>query len=159
LAGFMEQGASLKIDGDLLTVTPRSDIYVRYLTDNRNVIADLASELYGRRFKVEIGSTDASASAVSETHQRSELEMESSPGLVPLRSSGAGQPQGAANEGASVPPVSIAPVSGEPQSDARQKLYADPVVRRIFEEFDARLVDLKTASIRPGFPTPSAGKK
>jgi hypothetical protein len=50
----MEQGAALKLNGDLLMVTPRNDIYVRYLNDNRNVIADLASELYGRRIKVEV---------------------------------------------------------------------------------------------------------
>jgi hypothetical protein len=30
------------------------------------------------------------------------------------------------------------------QIDARQKLYADPLVQRIFQEFDARLVELKT---------------
>jgi DNA polymerase III subunit gamma/tau len=160
LAGFMEQGASLKIDGELLTVTPRSDIYVRYLTDNRNVIADLTSELYGRRIKVEVASKDASASASSETHEGSELELESPPELVPLRSSGVEQPEDAANGSASVP-VSIAPspVTGQQPSDARQKLYADPVVRRIFEEFDARLVELKGASNQPGIPTPSAGKK
>src|SRR5579883_2264114 len=61
LAGFMEQGAVLRLDDASLTVTPRNDIYVRYLSDNRAVIADLASELYGRRIKVEIGPTDAAA--------------------------------------------------------------------------------------------------
>jgi tetratricopeptide (TPR) repeat protein len=54
LFGFMEQGAALKLSGDLLTVTPRNDIYVRYLNDNLNLIADLASELYGRRIRVEL---------------------------------------------------------------------------------------------------------
>jgi hypothetical protein len=54
LADFMEQGASLRVDGDLLTVTPRYDIYVRYLTDNRNEIAEFASKFYGRRVRVEM---------------------------------------------------------------------------------------------------------
>src|SRR5262249_32011319 len=64
LAGFMEQGASLKLDGDLLTVTPRSDIYVRYLTDNRHVIGELASELYGRRIKVEMAVGSAAGTPI-----------------------------------------------------------------------------------------------
>ena len=36
LAGFMEQGAGLALDGDILTVTARNDIYIRYLNDNKN---------------------------------------------------------------------------------------------------------------------------
>ena len=35
LAGFMEQGAALALNGDVLTVIPRNDIYIRYLSDNR----------------------------------------------------------------------------------------------------------------------------
>jgi putative DNA primase/helicase len=54
LAGFIEQGASLSLDGDLLRVIPRNDIYIRYLNDNRASIAELASELYGRKLRVEI---------------------------------------------------------------------------------------------------------
>jgi DNA polymerase-3 subunit gamma/tau len=155
LAGFMEQGASLKIDGDVLTVIPRSDIYVRYLSDNRNVIAELASELYGRRLKVEIAPKDAPASIPSEMHQRSEVESEPTAKPASLRIAAVERPQ-AANGGAPVPAASVAPPTGQPLSDARQRLYADPVVRRIFEEFDARLVELKTASTRPSVPV---GKK
>ena len=65
LFGFMEQGAGLELNGDILIVIPRNDIYVRYLTDNRNVIADLASELYGRRIKAEITAHGAGAVAAS----------------------------------------------------------------------------------------------
>jgi hypothetical protein len=54
LAGFMEQGADLNMDGDALMVIPSSNIYVRYLTDNRHLIGELASEFYGRRINVEI---------------------------------------------------------------------------------------------------------
>jgi hypothetical protein len=45
------------MDGDVLTVTPRSGIYQRYLTDNCNVVKELASEFYGRRIKVEMALT------------------------------------------------------------------------------------------------------
>src|SRR6185312_7246511 len=51
---FMEQGASLALDGDLLRVIPRNDIYIRYLNDNRASIGELASELYGRKLRVEV---------------------------------------------------------------------------------------------------------
>ena len=53
-AGFMEQGAALAIDGDVLTVIARNDIYIRYLNDNKAVIAELASELLGRTIRVEL---------------------------------------------------------------------------------------------------------
>ena len=53
LAGFMEQGAALALNGDVLRVIPRNDIYIRYLNDNRASIAELASELYGRTLRVE----------------------------------------------------------------------------------------------------------
>src|SRR5208282_2411095 len=59
LAGFMEQGAGLAIDGDLLTVTPRNDIYVRYLNDNKTVIAELVSEHLGRPIRVELSANGA----------------------------------------------------------------------------------------------------
>ena len=59
LAGFMEQGAGLALDGDLLTVTARNDIYVRYLNDNKLVIAELASEYLGRAIRVELAANGA----------------------------------------------------------------------------------------------------
>src|SRR5260370_4822861 len=62
LAGFMEQGASLSLDGDLLRVIPRNDIYIRYLNDNRASIGELASELYGRKLPVEVSLNGAAAS-------------------------------------------------------------------------------------------------
>jgi DNA polymerase III subunit gamma/tau len=140
LAGFMEQGASLKIDGDLLTVTPRSDIYVRYLTDNRSVIGELASELYGRRIKVEMGGVGGAAPSTSD--KRGPLSMAEDPP--------SSQP---------APPSSSASFIVQARPDPRQQLYADPVVQRIFEEFDARLVELKTASTRPDASAPSTDKK
>jgi hypothetical protein len=44
LYGFMAQGAALELDGDVLRVIPRNDIYVRYLTTNSALIAELATE-------------------------------------------------------------------------------------------------------------------
>ena len=52
LAGFMEQGCDLALEGDLLRVIPRNDIYIRYLNDNRTSIGELASDLYGRELRV-----------------------------------------------------------------------------------------------------------
>ena len=162
LAGFMEQGASLKIDGDLLTVTPRSDIYVRYLTDNRSLIGELASELYGRGIKVEMAAASATAAAISD---RPESPIGAAAQSSPAKSSPLAAPEvdvfaeGAA-EGAA--PVSSAPAGSlntQTQPDPRQKLYADPLVQRIFEEFDARLVQLKTTSIRADASAPSGSKK
>ena len=43
LAGFMELGAGLELEGDVVRVVPRSDIYVRYLNDNKGAISALAS--------------------------------------------------------------------------------------------------------------------
>jgi hypothetical protein len=54
LAGFMQQGASLRLRGDSLTVIPRNDIYVRYLSDNSSVLAELASEFFGRPMTVTV---------------------------------------------------------------------------------------------------------
>src|SRR5216683_5384034 len=61
LAGFMEQGASLTLDGDVLRVIPRNDIYIRYLNDNRAAIGELASELYGCKLRVEVSLNGAAA--------------------------------------------------------------------------------------------------
>jgi DNA polymerase III subunit gamma/tau len=157
LAGFMEQGASLRIDGDVLTVTPRSDIYVRYLADNRNVLADLASELYGRRIKVEMASGGASGAGRLE----SPADADTSSGKpIPLDVPGAKLSAYPTTAGG-VPAftASAGSFARQTQSDARQNLYADPLVQRIFAEFDARLVELKTTSVRPAAPAPAANKK
>jgi hypothetical protein len=162
LAGFMEQGASLQIDGDLLTVTPRSDIYVRYLTDNRNVIGELASELYGRRIKVEMAGAGATVTAISDRLESPGGAAADSSPVKPTPIDAPGVKvcsDGAADGGASVPSASAGSLARQNQTDARQKLYADPLVQRIFEEFEARLVELKTISIRSDASTLSISKK
>jgi hypothetical protein len=50
----MELGAELDLNGDILRVIPTSDIYVRYLDDNKGAIAALASEVHGRPIKVQL---------------------------------------------------------------------------------------------------------
>jgi hypothetical protein len=161
----MEQGASLHLHGDMLSVTPRSDIYIRYLTDNRNVIGELASELYGRRIKVEITPVGLSPSTVAAgpTSEVAEAAVSASAAVfekvedsgvspAPIGLSGTSRtaaepaPDSSGNGSAAArsPQASVTSASRLTQIDARQKLYADPLVQRIFQEFDARLVELKT---------------
>ncbi len=175
LAGFMEQGSSLRIVGDVVTVTPRSDIYVRYLTDNRNVIAELASELYGRRIKVEVAGARGTVAAVEDRLASASAVAADSPPAGAQHAPEEGGSRAAptrptAEVAADAPGGGGTPVSSPPtpapssaprqtQPDARQKLYADPVVQRIFEEFDARLVEVKTTSARPDTSASPANKK
>jgi DNA polymerase III subunit gamma/tau len=159
LAGFMEQGASLTIDGDLLTVTPRSDIYVRYLADNRNVIAELASELYGRRIKVEMAGGAAARAAIS-GRLESPGSAANSSSVTPAQLNVAEVKTFAKEAGAGGGPSSSASAAAsQTQAEARQKLYADPLVQRIFEEFNARLVEIKSTSMRPEASASSISKK
>ena len=151
LAGFMEQGATLMLDGDLVTIAPRNDIYVRYLTDNRNVIAELASELYGRKIRAEVGAPGAppqaaplspgvsapdpapaaSASAPATASTGGSAENPAPVAIAPARDAAAAD--------SDPPPAPVGPTSAE----LRQAVYADPVVRRIFDEFQARLVEVR----------------
>ncbi|HVN90110.1 MAG TPA: DNA polymerase III subunit gamma/tau [Candidatus Binataceae bacterium] len=124
LAGFMEQGAALRMEDDTIFVVPSNDIYVRYLSDNRATIAELASELYGRRIKVEMGTADANAPADEPS---------------PAATGSSDVTTDAANgngAGGGAPVVRNA-------AEAREALYSDPVVRRIFNEFEARLVEVR----------------
>ena len=129
LAGFMEQGALLSLDGDILRVAPRSDIYVRYLKDNLGVLAELASAMYGRPIQASMSANGGGVSAPAAA--------------------------GLANPPAPVGPETAAPSSREStpagasrpdaaaRIEARQALYADPLVRRIFDELGARLVEVR----------------
>jgi hypothetical protein len=169
LAGFMEQGAGLALDGDLLTVTARNDIYIRYLNDNKAVIAELASEHLGRPIRVELSINGAAKSA-------------SSRATMPLASNGLTRELPAAGASPTARPVSaeIANASkntalskpiesiGEisPPSPAieaalraatpeeRQAALADPAVRRVFDTLDARLVELRMPN-----PTQASAKE
>ena len=126
----MEQGAALRMDGDTVTVIPRNDIYVRYLSDNRGTIAELASELYGRRIKVEMGASEVNAPAAE--------PLATTPSAA--AANGSGEADG--NNGAPEAPIT------RNSADARQALYSDPVVRRIFNEFEARLVEVRATEAK-----------
>jgi DNA polymerase-3 subunit gamma/tau len=169
LAGFMEQGAALALDDDLLTVTPRNDIYIRYLTDNRNVIAELASELYGRRIRAEVTAFTAgaeTAASIADVAEAAPVAVPTRPAHPPAAGAAAPAARGATSAGdtrePSAPPaietVAVADASSLTQAEARQALYADPVVRRIFDEFEARLVEVR-AQPAPAFPSPTTEKK
>jgi hypothetical protein len=165
LAGFMEQGAALSMDGDVVIVSPRKDIYVRYLTDNRNVIAELASELYGRRIRAEISAAGApsagtvSAAESSEAGVSSAAEPDSDMAIAPAPRA---QSVTSDNQAASSKSAAPLPKAGAPlpsPTDSRPALYADPVVRRIFDEFEARLVEVKPTSVQTGESVSSTDKK
>ncbi len=167
LFGFMEQGAALALKGDVLTIIPRNDIYIRYLADNRGVIADLASELYGRRIRAELAplgtalppaASAAGGSAVPATEGDADAPTLPAASASPSAAGGVGtgvagaHPARTPNEDAQsangaghadlLPTNEGAVVMS--QADLRQTVYADPVVRRIFDEFEARLVEVRT---------------
>ncbi|HTW87356.1 MAG TPA: DNA polymerase III subunit gamma/tau [Candidatus Binataceae bacterium] len=135
LAGFMEQGAILRLDGDTVIITPRNDIYVRYLSDNRNVVAELASEMYGRRIKVEVTAPDAAAAAAP----------------MPLVGGATLEGSGPSLDAAQRPAVSEqnGASCGSADISADGKVSADPLVRRIFDTLEARLVEVRDTAPAP----------
>jgi DNA polymerase III subunit gamma/tau len=160
LAGFMEQGAGLMLDGDILTVTARNDIYIRYLNDNKNVIAELASEHLGRPIRVELSTNGVARPATS----RPTMSLaESVPHELPSAPASISKPVVAENgrkETAPSRPIEsireIAPASKPIEAaraietarraatpEERQAVLADPSVRRVFDTLDARLVELR----------------
>src|SRR5262249_28216718 len=131
-AGFMEQGAALAIDNDVLTITPRNDIYVRYLSDNRGMLAELASEFFGRPIKV-----DLSAIGTGAPPEPLEPQADSSKSREADTRTSEDQPH------AAVPNPKPAP--GPTSSEERASVYSDPGIRRIFDAFEARLVEIRAA--------------
>lgn len=188
LYGFMEQGAALVLNGDVLTIIPRNDIYIRYLNDNRGVIADLASELYGRRIRAELAplgtplppaafaagdsgvpAAEDLADAPASSPGDSRMVAANAPGASAKPSAGFGeaglgdaetrlaeaaQPApGAVNGDSPATHRGAAAANGASpamtQADLRQAVYGDPVVRRIFDEFEARLVEVRAQPVAP----------
>ena len=70
LAGFMEQGAALALDGDLLRSYRANPVYLRYLNDNRASIGELASEFYDREIRVQIEANQIEAKAAEDADGR-----------------------------------------------------------------------------------------
>ena len=126
LAGFMEQGAALAIENDTLTVFPRNDIYVRYLADNRAVVAELASEFFGKPMKVELAASNATPPP------------EPTAASVKIETASEGAPQ----ENGKTQPVASGPKTS---AEERAEIYSDPGMRRIFDAFEARLVEVRPA--------------
>jgi DNA polymerase-3 subunit gamma/tau len=142
LAGFMEQGAALSLTGDVLSIAPRSDIYVRYLADNRAVIAEIASDFFGRPIRAEIAADKSAPPAQNNIapaadSSRSDNDDATAPAAAPApRAASAATANGAATAAAATRRVSTSP-------EERAALYADPVVERVFEAFEARLVEVR----------------
>ncbi len=143
LAGFIEQGAALSLAGDVLSIAPKSDIYVRYLADNRAVIAELASDFFGRPIRAEI--VAANVAPVS-----------AAPAVAPIAASPKADNGNAETRIAEAAPRETArPVTNSGVNGAaatrrvatspeeRAALFADPVVERIFDTLEARLVEVR----------------
>jgi hypothetical protein len=142
------------LDGDILTVTARNDIYIRYLNDNKNVIAELASEHLGRPIRVELSTNGMPKPAASRTTMPlAESVTRESPAAAPAISKPVAAENGRKETAPSRPIESIreiAPASPAIEAarraatpEERQAVLADPSVRRVFDTLDARLVELK----------------
>ncbi|HKD70380.1 MAG TPA: DNA polymerase III subunit gamma/tau [Candidatus Binataceae bacterium] len=141
LAGFMELGAGLQLTGDVLRVEPRSDIYVRYLNDNKGAISALAAEHYGRPIKIELTAPAAEAAGAPPPLQPQQQEPQ------PEVSSPAAPPRA---DWKSTMQTVAAEANGEPidREAARKELFADPLVRKILDELEGRLVDVRRPTAR-----------
>jgi DNA polymerase-3 subunit gamma/tau len=162
LAGFMEQGAALALTDDVLSVSARNDIYIRYLSDNRATIAELASEFFARPIKVDVSSngtvvssatgkgsgatpaasatSSASSNGAAKTTELPRIEQpeprEAEPKLTIVR-----DPQPAV---ATLPAkIDTAPKSRAGGPEDRTAVLQDPEMRRIFDELEARLVEVR----------------
>ena len=178
LAGFMEQGAGLAIDGDLLTVIARNDIYIRYLNDNKAVIAELASEHLGRTIRVELSINGAVRPAAGRTTMplganglTRELPATPASTTNPPVAAQNGQRQTAPPPKPVEPIKEVAPVkeiaTAPTVKDAarrpatpeeRQAVLSDPAVRRVFDTLDARLVELRMPNAEQASATEKESK-
>jgi DNA polymerase-3 subunit gamma/tau len=176
LFGFMEQGAALELNGDVLTIVPRNDIYIRYLSDNRGTIAELASELYGRRIRAEIsqvgapmpGSSKAAATGIGDVPlpaqassaggadaevpdetDRADDTGSGGTGISGEAAASAEQAESTGVEAEASAAVGNGGVGGMSQAELKQSVYGDPVVKRIFDEFQARLVEVRAQPSAP----------
>ena len=173
LAGFMEQGAGLVLDGDLLTVTARNDIYVRYLNDNKMVIAELASEHLGRAIRVELSTNGVaklaatgrtaiplggnglrreSPSAAAAADTTNPVAMENA-----QKKTAPSKPVGSIREIAPTPPAMDAALRVATPEE-RQAMLADPAVRRVVDTLDARLVELRIPNLAPASTNEGAAR-
>jgi DNA polymerase III subunit gamma/tau len=155
LAGFMEQGAGLVLDGSILTVTPRNDIYIRYLSDNRAVIAELASEHLGRPIRVELSNAGGAASRSKSANPPAAANpstREVTTREIPAPQRQVSKPSELVRE-ATLAPAAAARRVATPEE--RTAVLTDPAMRRVFDTLDARLVELRM----PNNPGADAAKE
>ena len=171
LAGFMEQGASLVLNDDILNVSARNDIYIRYLSDNRATIAELASEFFARPIKVEVASNGTVVSTA--TGKASGATPAAAPSAPVASLNGSAKttelPRLDAEPREVEPKLTIVrdprPVEAKPAEQQTPKSRAgtpedrtavlqDPEMRRIFDELEARLVEVRVATE----PQPASSK-
>jgi hypothetical protein len=172
LAGFMEQGASLAFVDDVLSVNARNDIYIRYLSDNRATIAELASEFFTRPVKVEVSSngtvvaaatgkvpSTASPAAPSPSSEAPKASAPEAARLEKARPPEA-EPKLAIVRDTPPPSVEAAPKPRPGTPEDRQAVLQDPEMRRIFDELEARLVEVRiTPDTEVGAKGASASRK
>jgi hypothetical protein len=167
LAGFMEQGAALTLTDDVLTVNARNDIYIRYLSDNRATIAELSGEFFGRAIRVEVASggtvvstatskapTGAVAAPNGIAKPPKPADIEKEPKLTVVVDAPKTEP-------APTTPMPIvepaAPKSRAGSPEDRQAVLQDPDMRRIFDDLEARLVEVRITA--DGETEPDASRK
>ncbi|MGC1678814.1 MAG: DNA polymerase III subunit gamma/tau [Candidatus Binataceae bacterium] len=152
LAGFMEQGAALSLEGDILSITPKSDIYVRYLADNRAVIAEIASDFFGRAIRAEIGAATVAPAAPSSAAPASPIPAatRNHNGNADTRAADTAAREDARPAANGAAAAATRRVTTSPEE--RAALFADPVVERIFDTLEARLVEVRA----PVAPAPIA---
>ena len=150
LAGFMEQGASLAFADDVLSVNARNDIYIRYLSDNRTTIAELASEFFARPIKVEVSSNGtvvaaATGKAPATASSSGEAPKISAPEVSRVETAPPPELEPKLTVVRDMPPPTVdaaaKPRAGSPED--RQAVLQDPEMRRIFDELEARLVEVR----------------
>ncbi len=137
LAGFMEHGASLSLEGDALTVTARSDIYVRYFQDHLKTLADLASDFYQRPIAARV---KAETAGVEDAGGAPALDIAPAGKTTGLS---AQQPVAAPEQPHAVKGANAAETSQSHRESKSEALKADPVVRMIFDQLDARLLGVR----------------
>jgi hypothetical protein len=156
----MEQGAGLVLDGSILTVTPRNDIYIRYLSDNRAVIAELASEHLGRPIRVELSNAGGAASR-SKSGSPPVANANAPAASIASARETTPTPQVVSKVYKQVDPIrEAAPVSAAASRrvatpEERTAVLTDPAMRRVFDTLDARLVELRM----PNNPDADAAKE
>jgi hypothetical protein len=159
----MEQGAGLALEGSILTVTARNDIYIRYLTDNRAVIAELASEHLGRPIRVELSNAGVAAPRSKSGNPPVATGNPPVASIVAAREISP-TPQAVSKvykpiERSIESIREAAPAPAAPRRVAtpeeRNAVLTDPAMRRVFDTLDARLVELRM----PTHPAADAAKE